>query len=196
MKLRIGLICLLLSASLQGHDSPVANPSRYRATRGCGAFCVAVAAGRSGAVGVTSRAAAEATDPDGDGSCSLREIAASLGEFGIEAVALRSLDQTLPSGLSILHVRSSPWISEPDHFIVAEASTPGKHRFFLPNVGSGIEDDERVLSLWEGNYVLVKRPHAGMNVWVILLSVLGSIAVGATLSCALSGRWARSGGAQ
>jgi len=147
------------------------------ATKGCGAFCVAIAARRSGLDEVTFSEATTLTDPDDDGLCSVTDIVSALGELGVSAEARHSARRTIPSGLSILHVRSSPKVAEADHFVVAEGSDPGRHRFYIPPIGAGVDDDDRIAKLWDGNYVLISTPEGVGGAHYILAASTGFAAL-------------------
>jgi len=156
------------------------------ATKGCGAFCVAIAARRAGHAEVSFAEVTELTDPDDDGDCSLADIVSALNELGIDALPRHSATRTIPSGLSILHVRSSPQVAEPDHFVVAEGSAAGRHRFYIPPVGAGIDDDDRMVALWDGNYVfLATGPESRTR---FLVTAVLSAFVGVTVAFSLRRR--------
>ncbi len=153
------------------------------ATKGCGAYCVAIVAGLAGMGGVSYESAELATDPDGDGVSSVADLVLSLRALGLEAIALNSAAKTLPDGLSILHVRSSPKRSQPDHFIVAESVAPGQYRYYVPPDGSGLGDGDVVSSLWEGDYVQLVLEEDRSESIEVLLVALGSSLVAAAFVC-------------
>jgi len=176
--LRLALVGVMLQADHRVGGQGVT------ATKGCGAFCVAIAARRAGVADVTFAHAQQLTDPDEDGDCSMAEIVGALNTLGIESLPLCSLTKTIPAGLSILHVRSSPLVDAPDHFVVAEGRE-GKHRFYVPPVGAGVDDDERMVALWNGDYVSVEVEEAGK--WSPAFVVAG-IAFGLAVAVSLGQR--------
>jgi hypothetical protein len=177
------LVCLALSIGLAPSQAgpfleelaAPGNEQGVAATKDCGAFCMAIAGRRAGLERLSFETAKELVDSDGDGVCSLADLASGFERLGLSAAALRRKPDGLPMGLNILHVRSDPQADKPNHFIVSESLASGQFRFYIPPIGSGVEGEARILELWDGCYLGIgsARPVRAWFAGVVILAGLG-----------------------
>jgi len=85
----------------------------------------------------------------------MANLVAGLAAFGLEGRPMLSTRGELPTGLSILHVKSSLDRPKADHFIVSEGKAAGDSIFAIPGSAEVEMDTQRVLEVWEGAFIQV-----------------------------------------
>ena len=148
-------------------------PTNSMLMKDCGAYCVAIVGSRSQEKGVGFEQARELVDPEMDGICSLADLVRGLANLGIESVPMESDDKRIPSGLNILHVRSSEASKEADHFIVSEELEDGRFRFYAPPLGTRKSDGRQVRKMWGGRFVHVTAEDGDRGSLFVLFGFAG-----------------------
>src|ERR1043166_3593131 len=124
------MLCLLCALCLWGveplsrsalADDATVVPARSGASSGCGVYALAIGLRRLKSEPRASYAqCASIVDADGDGVCSLEQLAEGFRHFGVEAVPMHSEGRMLPHDLAVLLVRGSRVSNSPDHFVLLE----------------------------------------------------------------------------
>ncbi|MFM8279899.1 MAG: cysteine peptidase family C39 domain-containing protein [Candidatus Limnocylindrus sp.] len=169
----IGLVLLL------GGSAARAQPEHALEVRqighGCGATCVAVYARRVSDSRITFSEAQRATDPDGDGVCSIADLQRALRSLGLEVDAYERPSRSLPRVPAILWVSSSVQGNAPyDHFIVTEPAARGRFVVHFPPFGTSLQSERDIGAIWSGRYVATTSVHRG---WWMPWLIVGTVAV-------------------
>lgn len=124
---------MLILGGSTARAQPEHAPEVRQIGHGCGATCVAVYARRVSDSRITFREAQRATDPDGDGVCSIADLQHALRSLGLEVEAYERPSKSLPRVPAILWVSSSTQGKAPyDHFIVTEPAARGRFVVLSP----------------------------------------------------------------
>jgi hypothetical protein len=84
----------------------------------------------------TYASAAEVCDPDGDGHCTLHDVAAALAVGGVDPIALSVEDESLPRLPCIIHLRRDEHSDDAGgHFVYVEPISDDLWRVYSPPVG-------------------------------------------------------------
>lgn len=148
------LVTLVSVAAAEGDHDP-----KVRAIgHGCGAVSAAVFARRVAGSNFSFEQAQLATDPDGDGVCSIADLLRALQGIGLDVRAHARASKSLPRVPAILWVATSPAEGAPyDHFIVTEPGPRGRFVVHYPPFGSSIQDESSVTRVWSGRYVALQN---------------------------------------
>jgi len=144
------------------------------AAQSCGSYCVAYIGSRLDIATLQYGLIDPQLDPDGDGVTSIQSIIDVLQSAGLQAKLLQTREcTTLPTGLSILHVRTDADSDQANHFVVSEVDVNGQCRLFRPPLGVASVKQSDLAPYWDGVFISIANSSADVS--APLLLVVGAI---------------------